>query len=67
MTSALTSWIDLKSLKFEKGKAGIVVGSKEKLPALIDALVAAVRSGELDDLFSQAAKAGAIGKPRKAA
>jgi hypothetical protein len=56
-----------KPIEFEKGKAGIVVGSKEKLPALIDTLIAAVRAGELDDLFSQAAKTGTIGKPRKAA
>ena len=56
-----------KPVEFEKGNAGIVVGSKEKLPALIDALVAAVRAGELDDLFSQSAKAGVIGKPKKAA
>jgi hypothetical protein len=56
-----------RPIEFEKGKAGIVVGSKEKLPALIDTLIAAVRTGELDDHFSQAAKTGAIGKPRKAA
>jgi hypothetical protein len=56
-----------KPIEFEKGKAGIVVGSKEKLPALIDTLIAAVRAGELDDHFGQAAKTGAIGKPRKAA
>jgi hypothetical protein len=56
-----------KPVEFEKGKAGIVVGSKEKLPALIDTLIAAVRAGELDDLFSHAAKTGTIGKPRKAA
>ena len=56
-----------KPVEFEKGKAGIVVGSKEKLPAVIDALISAVRAGELDDLFSQAAKSGAIGKPKKAA
>ena len=56
-----------KPIEFEKGKAGIVVGSKEKLPALIDALIAAVRPGELDDLFNQAAKTGSIGKARKAA
>src|SRR4029077_13013802 len=54
-----------KPIEFEKGKAGIVVGSKEKLPALIDTLIAAVRAGELDDHFSQAAKT--VGKPRKAA
>jgi hypothetical protein len=56
-----------RPIEFEKGKAGIVVGSKEKLPALIDTLIAAVRAGEPDDIFSQAAKTGAIGKPRKAA
>jgi hypothetical protein len=56
-----------KPIEFEKGKAGIAVGPKEKLPAVIDALIAAVRAGELDDLFTQAAKTGAIGKPRKAA
>ncbi|MCP3462135.1 hypothetical protein [Bradyrhizobium sp. CCGUVB23] len=56
-----------KPIEFEKGKAGIVIGSKDKLPAVIDALIGAVRAGELDDLFSQAAKTGTIGKPRKAA
>src|ERR1700720_4741725 len=56
-----------KPIEFEKGKAGIVVPSKDKLPAVIDTLIAAVRAGELDDLFSQAAKTGAIGKARKAA
>jgi hypothetical protein len=56
-----------RPIEFEKGKAGIVVPSKDKLPTVIDALIAAVRAGELDDLFSQAAKTGAIGKARKAA
>lgn len=56
-----------KPVEFEKGKAGIVVGSKDKLPVIIDTLIAAVRAGELDDVFSQAAKIGAVGKPRKAA
>jgi hypothetical protein len=56
-----------KPIEFEKGKAGIVVPSKDKLPAVIDTLIAAVRAGELDELFSQAAKTGTIGKTRKAA
>jgi hypothetical protein len=56
-----------KPIEFEKGKAGIVVPSKDKLPAVIDTLIAAVRAGELDDLFSQAAKTGSIGKAKKAA
>jgi hypothetical protein len=55
-----------KPIEFEKGKAGILV-PKDKLPAVIDTLIAAVRAGELDDLFSQAAKTGVVGKPRKAA
>jgi hypothetical protein len=48
-------------------RAGIVVPSKDKLPTVIDTLIAAVRAGELDELFSHAAKTGAIGKARKAA
>ena len=56
-----------KPIEFEKGKAGIVVPSKDKLPAVIDTLISAVRAGELDELFSQAAKTGSIGKARKAA
>jgi hypothetical protein len=56
-----------RPIEFEKGKAGVVVPSKEKLPTVIDTLIAAVRAGELDDLFSQAAKTGSIGKARKAA
>ena len=56
-----------KPVEFEKGKAGIAVPSKDKLPTVIDTLIAAVRAGELDDLFSQAAKSGAVGKPSKKA
>jgi hypothetical protein len=55
-----------KPLEFEKGKAGIVVPSKDKLPAVIDTLISAVRAGELDELYSLAAKTGSIGKARKA-
>ena len=56
-----------KPIEFEKGKAGIMVPSKDKLPAVIDPLISAVRAGELDELFNQAAKTGSIGKTRKAA
>ena len=56
-----------KPIEFEKGRAGIVVPSKDKLPAVIDTLISAVRAGELDELFNQAAKTGSIGKARKAA
>jgi hypothetical protein len=56
-----------RPIEFEKGKAGIIVPSKDKLPTVIDTLIAAVRAGELDELFNQAAKTGSIGKARKAA
>ena len=56
-----------RPIEFEKGKAGIAVGSRDKLPAVIDTLISAVRAGELDELFSQAAETGSIGKARKAA
>jgi hypothetical protein len=54
-------------IQFQPGKAGIVVGTKEKLPAVIDTLIAAVQAGELDELFGQAAKTSAVGKSKKAA
>jgi hypothetical protein len=34
---------------------------------VIDTLIAAVKAGELDELFNQAAKNNVVGKPRKAA
>jgi hypothetical protein len=65
------SWMSVKfgarPIEFERGKAGIVVPSRDKLPAVIDTLISAVRAGELDELFNQAAKTGSIGKARKAA
>jgi hypothetical protein len=55
-----------KPIEFEKGKAGITVGTKDKLATVIDTLIAAVRSGDLDDALAQAAKARPAPK-RKAA
>jgi hypothetical protein len=37
-----------KAVEFAKGKNAIEVGEFEKVPAIIDELVAAVRAGELD-------------------
>ena len=34
---------------------------------MIDTLISAVRAGELDELFTQAAKTGTVGKTKKAA
>ena len=55
-----------RPIEFEKGKAGIAVVSKDKLPALIDSLVGAVRAGELDDLLARVKPVGTP-KARKAA
>jgi hypothetical protein len=45
-----------KPIEFDKGKSGIAVPSREKLPALIDQLIAAVSAGELDELLARVAK-----------
>ena len=42
-----------KPVEFDKGKSGIAVASAEKLPGMIDTLIAAVRNGELDSVLSQ--------------
>jgi len=43
-----------KPVEFEKGKAAIAVPSLDKLPSIIDTVVAAVRNGELDEQLAQA-------------
>jgi hypothetical protein len=45
-----------KPVEFEKGKAGVAVPSKEKLPTLIETLITAVRNGELDEVLTNASK-----------
>src|SRR5262249_23894170 len=55
-----------KPLEFEKGKAGIAVASKDKLPALIDSLIGPVRAGELDELLARVKPVGTL-KARRAA
>jgi Family of unknown function (DUF6641) len=42
-----------KPVEFDKGKSGIAVASAEKLPGVIDTLIAAVRNGELDTVLGQ--------------
>jgi hypothetical protein len=51
-----------KPVEFEKGKAAIAVPSLDKLPSVIDTVIAAVRAGELDD---QLALASAQAAPKK--
>jgi hypothetical protein len=52
----MTVKVGSKRIEFEKGKAAIAVGSLEKLPSVIDALIKAVRAGELDAQLSEANK-----------
>ena len=51
-----------KSVEFERGKAAIAVPSLEKLPAVIDTLIAATRNGELDTQLAQATRQPPIKK-----
>lgn len=56
-----------KPIEFDKGKSAIAVPSLDKLPALIDTLIAAVRGGELDEQLAAVAKQMQVRKVRKAA
>jgi hypothetical protein len=56
-----------KPIEFEKGKNAIVVPSLDKLPMVINILIAAVRSGELDAQLAQAKKPPTALKSPKAA
>jgi hypothetical protein len=62
----LTIRVAQKPIEFEKGKAGIAVASPDKLPSVIDTLISAIRSGELDEQLAQASKA-VPSKKKKAA
>jgi hypothetical protein len=55
-----------KPIEFDKGKSAIVVLSQDKLPAIIDTLIAAVRNGELDEHLAQGSKVGTAKKSNAA-
>jgi uncharacterized protein DUF6641 len=56
-----------KALEFDKGKSAIAVPSLDKLPPVIDALISAVRGGELDEQLAQASKAAVVGGSKRRA
>jgi hypothetical protein len=56
-----------KPIEFEKGKSAVAVPSLEKLPSVIDTLIAAVRGGELDEQLAQASKVAIPRRTRRAA
>ena len=55
-----------KPIEFDKGKSGIAVPSAEKLPGVIDTLIAAVQKRELDSVLAQASRARPIPKKKAA-
>jgi hypothetical protein len=63
----MTVKVGSKRIEFEKGKAAITVGPLDKLPQVIDALVRAIRAGELDEQLNLASKFGRPLPPRKVA
>jgi hypothetical protein len=63
----MTVKVGSKRIEFEKGKAAIAVGPLEKLPGVIDALIKAVRVGELDEQLNQTSKFGRPMPARKVA
>jgi hypothetical protein len=55
-----------KPIEFDKGKSAIVVISEDKLPTIIDTLIEAVRTGEIDEHLAQGSKVGMHKKPKAA-
>jgi hypothetical protein len=55
-----------RPIEFDKGKTAISVPSKDKIPAVIDTLITAVRNGELDGQLMQS-RPKAAPKARKTA
>jgi len=52
-----------KPLALAAGKHAIAVGSKDKLIGVIDAVIAAAKAGELDNMIAATQKVGQ--RPRK--
>jgi len=55
----------LKTLELEKGKPAVVVGSQDKLGAVLETLIAAAKAGELDAALEAAGNAGGRGIPKR--
>jgi hypothetical protein len=56
-----------KAIEFEKGKNAIAVPALDKVPLVIDILITAVRSGELDEQLAQTKKPTTVLKYLKTA
>ena len=66
-TIGLTVRYGGRALEFEKGKTAIVVPNKDALVPTIEAVIAAVRAGELDELLAQQTKVRDVPKAKRAA
>ena len=63
----LTVRYGAKPIEFEKGKAAIAVGKKDKLIQTIETVIAAVEGGELDSTLGHMSKTAVQLKGKKAA
>jgi hypothetical protein len=63
----LTVRYGAKPIEFERGKAGINVGKKDKLIPTIETVIAAVEAGELDTMLGQMSKSAVMTKGKRAA
>jgi uncharacterized protein with PhoU and TrkA domain len=66
-TVALTVRYGAKLVEFEKGKAAIILPTKDQLVATLDTLIAAASGGELDEHLAQHSKARGVAKHKRAA
>jgi hypothetical protein len=57
----------VKPIEFERGKTAVAMQSLDMLPSIIDALIVAVRNGELDDQLAKGSKQATVKKSRRAA
>ena len=56
-----------KPVEFEKGKAAVAVGKKDRLVPTIETVIAAVEAGELDAVLAAMSKTAVLGKGKRAA
>jgi hypothetical protein len=63
----LTVRYGAKPIEFEKGKAAIAVGKKDRLVQTIETVIAAVEAGELDGVLAQMSKSAVMTKGKRAA
>lgn len=62
----LTVRYGAKPIEFEKGKAAIAVGNKDKLIPTIETVIAAVQAGELDTNLAHMSKTAVLAKGKRA-